>query len=197
MTNIAASPSDHDLIIEIQSGSLDALGVIYDRHRRLVYRTALAICNDPEAAADLLQDVFLRLHRFADRVDPERPLEPWLYRVTANQAYTWVKRHQRWTHPLEEIAEWLSTGVKNTPQYLTEQDDESRMIHAAIAKLSLSQRVVVVMYYINDLSLHEIAEVLEIPEGTVKSRLHYGRNALKHHLGIDGKSAREIQYEFT
>ena len=104
MTNIAASPSDHDLILKIQDGSLDALGVIYDRHRRLVYRTALAICNDPEAAADLLQDVFLRLHRFADRVDPERPLEPWLYRVTANQSYTWVKRRQRWTHPLEEIA---------------------------------------------------------------------------------------------
>ena len=197
MTNIAASPSDHDLIIQVQGGSLDALGVIYDRHRRLVYRTALAICNDPEAAADLLQDVFLRLHRFADRVDPKRPLEPWLYRVTANQAYTWVKRNQRWTHPLEEIAEWLSSGIKNYPQYISEQDDESRRIQAAIAKLSLSQRVVVVMYYINDLSLHEIAEILEIPEGTVKSRLHYGRNALKQHLVIDGQTAREIQYEFT
>jgi len=197
MTNVAANPSDHDLILKIQDGSLDALGVIYDRHRRLVYRTALAICNDPEAAADLLQDVFLRLHRFADRVDPERPLEPWLYRVTANQSYTWVKRRQRWTHPLEEIAEWLSSGAKNSPQYITEQDDESKRIQGAIIKLSLPQRVVVVMYYINDLSLHEIAEILEIPEGTVKSRLHYGRNALKNHLELDGQTAREIQYEFT
>ncbi len=197
MANVAASPSDHDLILKIQDGSLDALGVIYDRHRRLVYRTALAICNDPEAAADLLQDVFLRLHRFADRVDPERPLEPWLYRVTANQSYTWVKRHHRWTHPLEEITEWLSSGVKNSPQYITEQDDESKRIQVAIAKLSLPQRVVVVMYYINDLSLHEIAEILAIPEGTVKSRLHYGRNALKNHLGLDEKTTREIQYEFT
>jgi RNA polymerase sigma-70 factor (ECF subfamily) len=197
MTNIAASLSDHDLILEIQHGSLEALGVIYDRHRRLVYRTALAICNDPEAAADLLQDVFLRLHRFADHVDPQRPLEPWLYRVTANQAYTWVKRHQRWTHSLEEIAEWLSSGIKNSPQYITEQDDEAKRIQTAIAKLSLPQRVVVVLYYINDLSLHEIAEILEIPEGTVKSRLHYGRNALKYHLGLDGPAAREVQYEFT
>ena len=197
MANVAASPSDHDLILKIQDGSLDALGVIYDRHRHLVYRTALAICNDPEAAADLLQDVFLRLHRFADHVDPERPLEPWLYRVTANQSYTWVKRHQRWTQPLEEIAEWLSSGVKNSPQYITEQNDESKRIQVAISKLSLTQRVVVVMYYINDLSLREIAEILEIPEGTVKSRLHYGRNALKNHLGLDEQTAREIQYEFT
>ena len=197
MTNAAANPSDHDLILEIQAGSLDALGMIYDRHKRLVYRTALAICNDPEAAADLLQDVFLRLHRFAKRVDPDRPLEPWLYRVTANQAYTWVKRHHRWTQPLEDIAEWLSSGVKFSPQHISEQDDESRRIQNAIAKLSLPQRVVVVMYYINDLSLQEISEVLEIPEGTVKSRLHYGRNALKNYLQPESAANREIRYEFT
>lgn len=189
--------TDRELVLQLQDDSLAALGALYDRHSRLVYRTALVVTGDPEAAADLLQDVFLRLHRFADRVDPERPLEPWLYRVTANQSYTWVKRHQRWTHPLEEIAEWLSSGVKNSPQYITEQDDESKRIQGAIAKLSLPQRVVVVMYYINDLSLHEIAEILEIPEGTVKSRLHYGRNALKNHLGLDEQTAREIQYEFT
>lgn len=144
-----------------------------------------------------LQDVFLRLHRFAERIDPERPLEPWLYRVTANQAYTWIKRHQRWTHPLEEIAEWLSSGVANSPQYITEQDDESKRIQAAIAKLSLSQRIVVVLYYINDLSLKEIAEILEIPEGTVKSRLHYGRNALKYHLGLEEIPLHELGYEVT
>ena len=189
--------TDRELVLQLQDDSLAALGALYDRHSRLVYRTALVVTGDPEAAADLLQDVFLRLHRFADRVDPERPLEPWLYRVTANQSYTWVKRRQRWTHPLEEIAEWLSSGVKNSPQYITEQDDESKRIQGAIAKLSLPQRVVVVMYYINDLSLHEIAEILEIPEGTVKSRLHYGRNALKNHLGLDEQTAREIQYEFT
>ena len=197
MTNTTTNPSDHDLILKIQGGNLDALGEIYDRHRRLVYRTALAICNDPEAASDLLQDVFLRLHRFAARIDPDRPLEPWLYRGTANQTYTWVKRHQRWSHPLEEIAEWLSSGVKFSPQYITEQDDESKRIQAAIAKLSLPHRVVVVMYYINDLSLNEIAEILEIPEGTVKSRLHYGRRALRNQLGLDSLSIRETGYEFT
>jgi RNA polymerase sigma-70 factor (ECF subfamily) len=189
--------TDRELVLQLQDDSLAALGALYDRHSRLVYRTALVVTGDPEAASDLLQDVFLRLHRFADRVDPERPLEPWLYRVTANQSYTWVKRHQRWTHPLEEIAEWLSSGVKNSPQYITEQNDESKWIQGAIAKLSLPQKVVVVMYYVNDLSLHEIAEILEIPEGTVKSRLHYGRNALKNHLGLDEQTTREIQYEFT
>ena len=125
-------PTDHELILQLQGGSLEALGALYDRHSRLVYRTALVITGDPEAASDLLQDVYLRLYRFADRVDPQRPLEPWLYRVTANQAYTWVKRHQRWSHPLEEIAEWLSLGVKHSPQYIT-----NRMMNPSGYKLPL------------------------------------------------------------
>jgi RNA polymerase sigma-70 factor (ECF subfamily) len=191
------SASDRELIARIQKGSLEALGCIYDRHQRLVYRTALAICNDQEAAADLLQDTFLRLYRFAGRVDPERPLEPWLYRVTANLAYTWVKRQRRWTRPLEEIAEWFSGGRKQTPQYIVEMDEESERIHQAIASLPLGQRVVVAMYYINDLPLQEIAEILEIPEGTVKSRLHYGREGLRRQFGLTGEALPEIQYEFT
>lgn len=189
--------SDRALIERIQRGSLDALGYIYDRHRRLVYRTALAICNDPEAAADLLQDVFLRLYRFADRIDLTRPLEPWLYRVTANLSYTWVKQHRRWCSPLEDIAEWLVGSKKQSPQYQAEIDEESLRVQQAVANLPLPQRVVVVLYYLNDLSMQEIAEILDIPEGTVKSRLHYSRQSLKKQLGLAGETLPEMQYEFT
>ena len=83
------SCTDTELVLCLQAGSLEALGVLYDRHRNLVYRTALAITGDAEAAGDLLQDVFLRLHRFADHIDVQRPLEPWLYRMTTNLSYTW------------------------------------------------------------------------------------------------------------
>jgi RNA polymerase sigma-70 factor (ECF subfamily) len=189
--------SDHELVEKIQQGSLDALGVVYDRHRQLVYRTALAICNDPEAAADLLQDVFLRLYRFAHRIDLNRPLEPWLYRVTANLSYTWVKRHHRWSRPLEDFAEWLAGSKKHSPQQLAEIGEETLRVQQAVAGLPLPQRIVVVLYYINDLSLQEIAEILDIPEGTVKSRLHYGRLALKSHLNLGSESIPEMQYEFT
>jgi len=189
--------SDQELILQIQHGSLDALGVIYDRHRRLVYRTALAICNDNESAADLLQDVFLRLYRFAKRVDPQRPLEPWLYRVTTNLTYTWVKRHHRWTRPLEDIAEWLVSNKKGSPQQIAEVDEELQRVQQAVSTLPLPQRIVVVLYYVNDLSLEEIAEILDIPEGTVKSRLHYSRLALKKQLRVDSETLPDMQYEFT
>ncbi len=163
--------SDRELIVQLCQGSLEALGLLYDRYQRMVYRTALAITGDPDAAADLLQDVFLRLHRFARRIDTERPLEPWLYRVTTNLAYTWVKRHNRWTKSLEDIAEWLVSGRKNPPLSQVEFNDTWAQVQQALTSLPLPQRVVVVLYYINDLSLQEISDILEIPVGTVKSRL--------------------------
>jgi len=190
--------SDSELIISLQAGSLEALGVLYDRHRGLVFRTAIAITGDSEAAADLLHDVFLRLHRFADHVDPRRPLEPWLYRMTTNLSYTWVKRRQRWLRPLEDVADWLAGTRKDTPAYQAEMDDSWRQVQQAVSSLPLSHRGVVVLYYINDLSLQEISEILDIPVGTVKSRLHYGRQALKQSLGLlAGEILPELKYEFT
>lgn len=181
--------TDSQLVLRLQDDDLEALGFLYDRHRQLVYRTALGITGDPEAAADLLQDVFLRLHRFAHRIDSCRPIEPWLYRMTANLAYTWMKRHKRWLRAIGEMGEWLLRERKPTPHSMAERDEEWRGVQKAVAALPLPQRVVVVLYYVNDLSLQEISEILDIPVGTVKSRLHYGRNALKKQLGLERELA--------
>lgn len=188
---------DHRLILQLQSGDLNALGALFDRHRHLVYRTALAITNDSEVASDLLQDVFLRIHRFSHRIDPTRPLEPWLYRVTTNLAYSWMKRRNRLTRCLKEMAEWLTRERNPTPHHLAERDEEYRWVQQAVATLPLAQRVVVVLYYANDLSLQEIADTLDIPVGTVKSRLYYGRRALKKQLGLKREMLVEVNYEFT
>ncbi len=191
--------SDRELVLQLQDGDLNALGELYDRYQHIVYRTALAIVGDEYAASDLLQDVFLRVNRFSMRIDPERPLEPWLYRVTTNLTYTWLKRRKRWLlRPIEEMAEWLTSGKNNSPSYHLEKDEEWQNISKAVATLSLRHRVVIVLHYFNDLSLQEISEILEIPVGTVKSRLHYGRQALKMHFeATDETKLGEVQYEFT
>lgn len=189
--------TDRELVLQLQEGDLAALGDLFDRHQRLVYRTAVGITGDEQVASDLLQDVFLRMHRFARHIDPDRPLEPWLYRTTANLTYTWMKRHKRWLRPLEEVAEWLAGSKKQSPAYIAETDQEWSDIRKAIASLSLQQRVVVVLYYINDLSLQEISEILDAPVGTIKSRLFYGRQALKRYLETDGEGHGEVNFEFT
>lgn len=185
-----------DIIIRLQANSLDALGELYDRYNTMVYRTALGILGDPESAADLLQEVFLRLYRFADKIDPERPIEPWLYRVTANLSYTWVKR-RRWIQPLEDITEWISGDRSQQPAQVAASNEEWQEIENAIQTLPLAQKVVIVLYYINDCPIEEISDILEIPPGTVKSRLHYGRQTLKKHLERQSGPVAQVNYEFT
>lgn len=186
---------DHTLIFQLQKGDFEALGVLYDRHRQMVYRTALMITGDTQAADDLLQDVFLRLFRFAANFDLQRPLEPWLYRMTTNLSYDWVKRRRTLAGSLDDLADWLSSGGKNPPYESVEQQDQWAQVQGAISSLPLNQRVVVVLYYLNDLSIQDIAEILEVPVGTVKSRLHYGRRALKRKLGFDREIIPDLNYE--
>lgn len=191
------SSDDAGLLHRLQAGEVEALGLLYDRHRQRVYRTALAVTMDSEVAADILQEVFLRLHRYADKVDPARPLEPWLYRVTVNLAYSEMKRRRRWLRFLEEMKARLVGEHRPGPHKLIEQDEEMRRVREAVASLPLAQRVVVVLHYLNELSLQEIAQVLEVPEGTVKSRLHYARRALRQKLVQPEQLASEAVYEFS
>jgi RNA polymerase sigma-70 factor (ECF subfamily) len=193
---LAQSKSDRELILELQRGNLDALGELYDRHHQRVYRTALMITNDEEAASDLLQDVFLRMHRFAHRVDPDRPLEPWLYRVTANLSYTWIKKRNRWRRYLQELGGWLNREVRPTPLHQLEIDEQAERVRGAVAALPFVQRVVIVMYYVNDLPTAKIAEILGVPEGTVKSRMYYARNALRKRLHTEAQQIAWAAYEF-
>ena len=101
------SNEDAVLVRRLQAGDIEALGGLYDRHRLTVFRTALAITRDQDAAEDILQEAFLRLHAYIDRVDTRLPLAPWLYRITVNLAYTWVTRRNRWLRPLEGFIEQL------------------------------------------------------------------------------------------
>lgn len=182
--------SDQELVQQLQKGNLEALGDLYDQYQRKVYRTALVITGDPDMAADLAQDVFLRLYRFASYIDPQRPLEPWLYRMTVNLAYTWIKRNRRWLRPLEDLVDWLAGNGSSLQEHVELRDDWDH-VQQAVMNLPFSQRVVIVLYYLNDLSLQDISEILDVPIGTVKSRLHYGRLALKKSLGAEGLVAGE------
>ena len=188
---------DLQLILKLRQGDLEALGGLYDRHRHLVYRTALAITGDTEASADLLHDTFLRLYRFGHRIDPTRPIEPWLYRMAANMAYTWVKRRGRWHQALREMADRLSREYPASPSQQVERNEAWLEIRRALQAISPEKRVVVVLYYLNDLPISEIAAILDLPLGTVKSRLHYGRQALKQQLGLDGQVVPRVGYEAT
>jgi RNA polymerase sigma-70 factor (ECF subfamily) len=188
--------SDGHLITQLQGGDLDALGALYERYKARVYRTALAITREPAAAEDLLQDTFLRLHKYAHRINASLPLEPWLYRVTVNLAFTRQARQKRWLVPLETVLDRLASPNR-LPEWQVEMDDLHGRIVAAIAELPFNQRTVVVLFYLNALNLKEIAYILNCPVGTVKSRLHYGRENLIRRLATEPRPIPEVVYEYA
>ncbi len=182
MDCMISAPTDREQIQRLCDGDLGALGTLYDRYRLLVFHTALAITHDRPSAEDILQECFLKLNAYARRIDTNLPLEPWLYRVTINLTYTWVTRRSRWLTSLESVIDRLVAPARTSTEYRAEISELHTAIQQAIDSLPPSQRLTVILYYLNDLSLKEISYILDCPVGTVKSRLHYGREQLKRQL---------------
>lgn len=185
------------LVRRLQQGDLEALGELFETYKSLVFRTALAITRDERTAEDVLQECFVRLYTYAASVDPERPLKPWLYRVTVNLSYDSTTRQS--VQPLDEVLEWLSGLAGNfpAPDRRAEQQETLHMVREVVAELPPMHRTVVILFYMEELSLDEIAQVLDLPVGTVKSRLHYARERLRTTLTRRQRPVPEMAYEFT
>lgn len=190
--------TDGWLVVRIRDGDLEALSELYERYKTQVYRTAIAITRDARAAEDILQEAFLRVYTHADRIDETVTLGPWLYRVTTNLAYTWTTRVKRWICSLPRVVEHWAASVQWSPEATAEEHERRRILQQAIDALPPRQRIVIILYYLEGLSLKEIAYVMDVPEGTVKSRLHYARRSLKEAiLEQEHRLVPEVAYDFT
>lgn len=165
--------TDADLVLAAQRGSRDALGAIFDRHWPRVWRAAYATTGDRELANDAAQDAFLRAASALDRFDRRRPLEPWLVRIAVNRAIDLVRRERRLV-PAEQAAE--AFGFDDPPA-----DEE---LAAALETLGPERRAVIALHYGLDYTTPEIAEVLDVPLGTVNSRLARALRDLRSHLEV-------------
>ena len=194
---MTSQDQDGQLISRVRQGDLLALGTLYTRHKMQVFRIALAVTRDPTAAEDILQECFLRLYASVDRFDETRPLLPWLYRVTVNLSYNWVTRRNRWLSPLEDAVERLQAGPKSSPERSVERHELQRIVREALDSLKLKHRVVLVLFYLGGFSVKEVAYVLDLPTGTVKSRLYYGRERLRSRLEGDSRVRGGMVYEFS
>jgi RNA polymerase sigma-70 factor (ECF subfamily) len=194
----SVDPGEPDgcLVARLRIGDLDALGELYEKYKSNIYRTALAVTRERGAAEDILQECFLRLFAHADRIQTDVPVGPWLYRVAVNMSYTWIQKRRRWVDSLETVLGRLAAPLHLMPEPLVERSEVQQTVQEAIDGLPLSHRVVVVLFYLEGLSLREVSDVLEIPEGTVKSRLHYARQALKKALE-ERRSVSGLVYEYT
>lgn len=182
---------DAELVSRIREGDSEALVALYDRYKKRLFRTALAITDDQGAAEEILQDCFLKAYRSLSRVDCSAPLGPWLHRIVVNLSYNWVVKRRPWFVSVEEMIDRLVAAPQLSPEHAYERKELHRRLHEAIKSLNIRHRLVVILFYLHGFSLTEIAYILECPVGTVKSRLHHARKILKGKLAEEKAVPRE------
>jgi RNA polymerase sigma-70 factor (ECF subfamily) len=157
-----------------QSGSEEAMEALFRSHWGAAHRAAFLIVHDAAAAEDIAQEAFLAAIRALDRFDRRRPFGPWLHRIVVNRAIDWARARTL----RREVAEPLESEAP--PERPAGWSDE---VVGALAVLDPDQRAAVVLRHLLEYTPGEIAELLEIPRGTVNSRLRRALDRLAAELG--------------
>ena len=161
---------------EAQRGSAAAFEQLFRSHWPRAYRAALLVVGDASAAEDIAQESFLAAVRALDRFDRRRPFGPWLHRIVVNRAIDWSRaRTLRRELAADSAAE--PAAVEREPA------GRAAELARALAELGAEQRAVIVLRYLLDYTPGEIADLLELPRGTVNSRLRRGLDRLEEVLG--------------
>lgn len=169
--------SERKLIREAQRGSGEALAALYSRHWERAQRAAYLVVHDAAAAEDIAQEAFLAAVDGLDRFDRRRPFAPWLHRIVVNRAIDWGRRE----------ALRASAGDPDTHTAPSHPDEPAAgELMPALAQLPPEQRAVVVLRYLLEYTPGEIGRMLELPRGTVNSRLRRGLDRLRDLIEVEG-----------
>jgi RNA polymerase sigma-70 factor, ECF subfamily len=177
---------DLELVTRWQGGDASAFEALVRRHERPVFRLALRMLGNREEAEDVAQEALLSLHRHGHRFRRESRFSTFVYRVTANAALNRRRTLGR-SRARERLLAERESGFDPSPSPRDPGDalvgaEAQARVQEALQELSPDLRLAVVLFDIEGLPYGEIARVLEVPEGTVKSRIHRARNALREKL---------------
>ena len=158
-----------------QAGSVSDLEALFREHWPRAHRAAYLVVQDGSAAEDIAQEAFLAAIRNLDRFDRGRPFAPWLHRIVVNRAIDWARARslRRETGETEGVEDFDTGDLGNF----------SEGVAAGLASLSPEHRAVIVLRYLLDYTPGEIAECLDLPRGTVNSRLRRGLDRLEQLVG--------------
>lgn len=171
--------TDEQLIRDHVAGSSDAFAALVARHERRAYNIALRMTGRAADAEDATQEAFLSVLRGASAFRGDARFTTWFHRIVVNASYDALRRRERAPMPVEDD-ELLATVAPAGDR--TGEVDFSVDVTRALARIPEEHRAVIILHDVHDLGFDEIAEVLSIPVGTAKSRLHRGRVALARAL---------------
>lgn len=174
---MASEPTDVELIREVLAGRVELFEILVRRYQRLVATAALRMGVARQEVEDVANEVFYKVFRNLKRYEPRHALSTWLYRITVNAALD-HKRGRRHDALAEEVPASLADN-RPSPHDEADEEQRARLLQEALGRIPGHYRAPLVLAHIEGLSVDEVARILDLPEGTVKSRLFRARAMLK------------------
>ena len=176
-----SAQEDRSWVLKSKKGKAGAFDQLVVKYQKPLYLLVLKMVGNPADAEDVAQEAFIRAFRSLDRFDSERPFQPWLYRIAINLALTAINRRKQHASVTLEDAEIMGDPVASDPPN-RDMEELGQVALRASKSLPEDHRAVLLLRVQEGLSYDQIAEVLEIPIGTVMSRLNRARCKLKELL---------------
>jgi RNA polymerase sigma-70 factor, ECF subfamily len=190
-----ADLDDGELIARAQQDDLDAFNHLVQRHQNAVYSVALRYMRSPDLADDVAQDAFLKAYQAIDTFQNNNGVgfRSWMLRITSNRALDVLRARKR--RPADSLdaalddeeSSWAPEDTSETPVEFAERGDLATHLEWALTRLSDDQRIIIILSDVQGYSYDDIADMLGIAPGTVKSRLHRGRSRLRDILKDAGE----------
>lgn len=187
--------TEKKVIIRAKKGDAEAFTELYSAFKLELYRSALLIMRHPADAEDAVSEAFIKTFRAIDRFDTKYPMRPWIHRILRNECNNIFKKRRSKVVKLDDFAsDWKDVvhdkEAKESSQIVIESEEDSRLVEL-IDTLADTHREVLVLHYFNNLDLTQIADVIKIPVGTVKSRLFHARKHLAKAIEGDEKITKK------
>lgn len=192
---------DIDFLNKLKKGDEKAFEILVSENKDNVYRVALSVVKDPDDAEDVSQNVFLKVYMSIRSFRGDSELSTWMYRIAYNMSLDFLRKHKKGivkTLDNEEDPEILSLYDETyVPEDFFERRETKTVVREAIASLPDEQRILVELKDLYDFSYEEIASMMNINPGTLKSRLNRGREKIKKYLidrnfiGVHASNSRD------
>lgn len=168
--------SDQTLVDRTKTGDIEAFSELVRRHEKTVYNLAYRFMREPALAEDMAQEAFLKAFRLLGGFRGDSSFSTWLYRVTSSVCLTELNRRKRRGEVELEPAHMAAAGEDGEP---ADDAEQAELIRRCVQQLPERYATVITLYYLEEIPYEQIAEVMEIPMGTLKTWMHRARNALR------------------
>lgn len=196
----ALSLIEESIIEKAKEGDKQAFRTIFRYYEQKVFSTAYFIMKDRQHAEDVVQEVFLKVYLKIHKLQNNKVFEIWLYRITVNLCSSFFRKLNKFsTSSIDEkimVEDFLISEKFSLPDNILIRKEFQEKVMEVVYSLPVKHRTVITLYYYNNLSIKEISNIMGCSEGTVKSRLFYGKKELKKAFDLEEEDKEDVIYEF-